>query len=172
MPEKRNWKEYNEKLVKRGEIYISLDFLENWDNELERMNKGKRGRPYDFPDSFMFFLALIHIAFLPFRQMEGFLRKLSEYISKLKAADYTTICNRLKKIEIPFNLKNIPDNAIIAVDTSGIKVTNRGEWIRHKWKVRRGWIKVHIAVDTETKSLVSLEVTDENVGDEKMLKRK
>jgi len=28
MPEKRNWKEYNEQLVRRGEIYISLDFME------------------------------------------------------------------------------------------------------------------------------------------------
>ncbi|MHC1583458.1 MAG: IS5/IS1182 family transposase, partial [Methanosarcinales archaeon] len=35
---KRNWKEYNEKLVRRGELYISLDFLENWDEELNRMN--------------------------------------------------------------------------------------------------------------------------------------
>jgi len=27
--QRRNWKEYDEKLVRRGELYISLDFLEN-----------------------------------------------------------------------------------------------------------------------------------------------
>ena len=69
-----NWKEYNEHLVRRGEIYVSLDFLENWGKELEKMNKGKRGRPYTFPHSFMLFLSFIHIAFLPFRQLEGFLK--------------------------------------------------------------------------------------------------
>ena len=51
-----------------------------------------------------------------------------------------------------------------------MKVTNRGEWIRHKWKTRKGWIKVHIAVDTRTKKLLALRVTDEQVGDGKMLK--
>ena len=31
--------------------------------------------------------------------------------------------------------------------SNGAKVTNRGEWIRQKWTVHRGWIKVHISVD-------------------------
>jgi len=31
-----------------------------------------------------------------------------------------------------------------------MKVTPRGEWIRHKWKVRKGY-PLHIAVDIETK---------------------
>jgi len=169
MPEKRNWKEYNEQLVRRGEIYISLDFMETWDKELEEMNYKKRGRPYKFPESFMIFLAFIHIAFLPFRQMEGFLRKLSEYIPKLKAADYSTICKRLQKMHIDLPLQDIGNDVIIALDSSGMKVSNRGEWIRHKWKVRKGWIKVHIAVDVKTKSLLALEITDERTGDGKML---
>ena len=96
---KRNWKEYNGKLVRRGEIYISLDFLENWDEELSKMNKGKVGKAFLYSKSFMQFLAFIHIAFLPYRQIEGFLKKLSEYIPKLKATDYSTICKRLKKLE-------------------------------------------------------------------------
>jgi hypothetical protein len=33
----RNWKEYNEKLVKRGEFYLSLDFVESWDEEFEEL---------------------------------------------------------------------------------------------------------------------------------------
>ena len=39
------------------------------------------------------------------------------------------------------------DNFIIAIDsTTGVKVTNRGEWIRHKWNVKRGYLKIHVAV--------------------------
>lgn len=29
--DKRDWREYNERLVRRGELYLSLDFLERWD---------------------------------------------------------------------------------------------------------------------------------------------
>jgi hypothetical protein len=74
----RNWREYNEKLVRRGEFYISLDFLENWDEEIEEMNRGKVGRPFKFPETFLRFLTFLHTAFLPFRQIEGFQRKLSD----------------------------------------------------------------------------------------------
>ena len=168
--QERNWREYNEKLVKRGEFYISLDFMERWDEELQEMNYKKRGRPYTFPESLMTFLAFIHVAFLPFRQMEGFLRKLSEYISKLHAADYSTICKRLQKMNIDLPLQDTGNDVIIALDSSGMKVSNRGEWMRHKWKVRKGWIKVHIAVDVKTKKLLALDITDERTGDGKMLK--
>jgi len=75
----------------------------------------------------------------------------------------------LKKLDV-----NLPENLggdiIVAVDSSGMKVTDRGEWIRNKWKIRKGWIKVHIAVDVKTKKLLALKVTDERVSDGKMLK--
>ncbi len=48
--DKRNWKEYNEKLVKRGELYLSLEFLETWRTELEKMNADKIGRPFSYPE--------------------------------------------------------------------------------------------------------------------------
>lgn len=59
----------------------------------------------------------------------------------------------------------------MAVDSSGIKVSNRGEWIHKKWRVQRGFIKVHIAVDTKTKQILAIEVTKEDVGDGRMLRR-
>lgn len=44
--DKRNWSEYNEKLVLRGEFYLALKFLAKWDSELLKMNINKRGRRY------------------------------------------------------------------------------------------------------------------------------
>jgi len=64
----------------------------------------------------------------------------------------------------------VEDLITIAVDSTGIKVTNRGEWIRDKWKKRRGFIKIHVAVNIKTKKIVSMEVTKEDVVDGKMLK--
>ncbi|MDI6902775.1 MAG: IS5 family transposase, partial [Methanocellales archaeon] len=114
-------------------------------------------------------MAFVHILFyLPYRQMEGFLRKLSEFVSGLNAADYTTMFKRMAQLDI--DIEDLPqgEDVIIALDSSGVKVTNRGEWMRERWKRRRGWIKVHIAVDVKSKKLLALEVTDERTGDGKM----
>ena len=62
--EKRNWREYNEKLVRRGELLIALDFLDSWDDELKKMNDRKRGKPFQFPQSFIVFMAYVHVLFL------------------------------------------------------------------------------------------------------------
>ena len=66
------------------------------------------------------------------------------------------------------------EDIVIAVDSTGIKVTNRGEWILDKWnkkRIRKCFIKIHVAtVNIKTKKIVSIEVTKENVHDGKMLK--
>ena len=174
----RNWKEYNNKLVKRGEFYLSTDFIQYWNEELEEMNKNKRGSPFAFPQSFVDFTALLKTVFnLPYRQLEGVLSKLSQYMPGLQSADYTTLWRRVRATEFeieplepPEESQSEDDGAVIAIDASGMKVAKRGDWIRKKWKVRKGWIKVHISVEVEEKHLLGIEVTDERVGDNKEFK--
>ena len=90
--------------------------------------------------------------------------------------DYTTMWWRVVRVKVQeLNTevnpqKEVEDVITIAVDSTGIKVTNRGEWIRDKWKKRRGFIKIHVAVNIKTKKIVSMEVTKEDVVDGKMLK--
>jgi hypothetical protein len=66
------------------------------------------------------------------------------------------------------------DDIVIAIDSTGIKVTNRGEWILDKWKnkrrIRKGFIKMHVAVDIRAKKIVSMFVTKECFHDGMMLK--
>jgi hypothetical protein len=50
-------------------------------------------------------------------------------------------------------------------------MANRGEWMRHKWHVRKAYLKIHVAVDIKKKRILSLEVTSEEVHDSKMLKK-
>jgi len=38
-----DWKGVDERLVKRRELLLSLEFLEGYDRELKRMNRGKVG---------------------------------------------------------------------------------------------------------------------------------
>ena len=57
----RDWTVYNERLVKRGEFYLSLEFIAYWDTHLARMNAGKRSHPFQYPDLFMQWMACIHL---------------------------------------------------------------------------------------------------------------
>ncbi len=56
----------------------------------------------------------------------------------------------INKLEIKINEK-LGNDIVIALDSTGIKVANRGEWIRHKWHVRKGYLKIHVAVDIKRK---------------------
>ena len=173
---KRNWKEYNESLIKRGEIIFDTDFLSNWQAELVEMNRKKKGAKYRYPNSLIWLLATVHVYLLPYRQLEGLLNVMSEHIPRLKekVPDYTTMWWRVVKIKIALkpeiNGKENEGILTIAADSTGIKVTNRGEWIRNKWKERRFFIKIHVAVNDKTKQILSVEVTKEDVADGKMLK--
>jgi transposase len=175
---KINWSEYNESLVKRGEMLFDSGFLQNWRAELKKMNKGKEGPHYRYPNSLISLLAIVHAYLLPYRQLEGFLRMMSIHIKKLKEVvpDFTTIWWRVERMKINLdpNINPEKNDIVIAVDSTGIKVTNRGEWILDKWKnkkrMRKGFIKIHVAVDIKTKKIVSMSVTKEDVYDGKMLK--
>jgi hypothetical protein len=61
---------------------------------------------------------------------------------------------------------------VIAIDSTGIKVTNRGQWMKEeKWNVRKkGYLKIHIFVNIKSKKILSIKVTiDEHVHDGKAL---
>src|SRR3990172_1346687 len=135
----RDWKGYNEALVKRCSIIIDLDFVAGWSRELKAMNDGKEGGRYRYPETFIKLLAVVHAYVLPYRQLEGFMRGLSQHVDGLKAPDYTTIWWRVSKMKVDVSPSVAMDKDVtIAVDSTGIKVPNRGEWIHKKWRVQRG----------------------------------
>ena len=124
---KINWSEYNESLVKRGEVLFDTDFLANWRVELKEMNKGKKGAKYLYPNSLILLLATIHAYLLPYRQLEGFLKVMSAHIKELKeeVPDYTTMWWRVVRTKIEeLNPEVNPKDIItIAIDSTGIKIT-------------------------------------------------
>jgi len=75
----RDWKAYNEHLIKRGEYYINPAFLETWIPEVNKMNAGKVGEPYIYPDSMIRFLAILYGKGFEYRALEGIMRGLSKH---------------------------------------------------------------------------------------------
>ena len=98
------------------------------------MNSGRMGGRYRYPDSFIRLQGFIRACFrLPYRQLEGFTRALSQWEPRLIAPDYSTTCRRVNRLDVGLEPRLDPDKPVtIAMDASGIKVTDRGEWIRMK----------------------------------------
>ncbi len=59
---------------------------------------------------------------------------------------------------------------VIAVDSTGVKVSHRGEWRRKRQgRKRHGWIKLHVCVDHKTKQVLGFRITGEHAHDSEML---
>jgi hypothetical protein len=156
--DRRNWKEYNESLVRRGEVLLDFDMLDEWNEELRKANEGKEGARFRYPEPFMRLLAYLHVLFhLPFRQEEGFVRSISKYVDGIDVPDYSTIWERTNQLDMELDGVRTDRPISIAIDSSGIKVSNSGDWIRKKWKVKRGYLKVHLAVNARSEKAVSMQ---------------
>ena len=161
--DKRNWPEYNQKLVKRGEYYINPQFLETWNEEVKQANLGKIGQPYFYPESMIEFLGILHCKGNDYRTCEGVLQGISNnYKFEFPIICYTQICRRVNKLEINFEVNE--NNLIVAGDGSGEKSTKRGGWMREKWKTKKGWIKVVILGTPEGK-IVDIRVGTETLDE-------
>lgn len=168
----RDWHAYNNQLKRRGDFVICIP-KEDWDEALAEMNKEKNGHPFEYPK------LLINVAVaarftlhLHYRQLEGFLSGLASRFGAFPATpSYSQLCRRanaaMEGSKLAVGIKGLSkwkEGDMIAVDSSGIKVCNRGEWIRHKHKVRRGWLKLHIATNSKGEAIIA-EVTEEDTGD-------
>ncbi len=125
------WSTYNQSLVRRGEILLGFDVIDNWNTELKEMNKDKVGEPFHYPNTFLLLLGYAKIYFhLPFRQTEGIAQGHAH--GKVPSIpDYITISRRINRLDIKIKednkSKEFEDGYItIAIDNTGIKVTNRG----------------------------------------------
>jgi hypothetical protein len=168
-----DWPSYNRSLVRRGEILFSYDFLDSWSQEIEIMNRNKKGKPFVFQDSFILAIDYIRYSFhLPYRQTEGIIKTTGKRLPSNPS--YGHICKRINRLNIYIKREKTIDDLIITIDSTGIKVTNRDQlWMSKKWhkQNKKGYLKIHVAVDVKTKEILALEVTDEKVHDGKMLRK-
>ncbi|GIU71749.1 MAG: IS5 family transposase [Candidatus Nitrosocaldaceae archaeon] len=164
-----NWHDIDERLIKRGEILLSLDFIDNYDKELEELNKHKVGRPYQITNNYAQFLAIIrYMLDIPYRQLEGFTIALNRLIPKLKPVDYSEIRKRLIKLDYKFDIKNDDNKPIsIALDSSGVKVHKSYGWIERKHGIKKHYIKIHFAVNINTKEIIDMQITRDDITDSK-----
>jgi len=162
--DKRDWKIVNETYVVRGEFLLDIDFVKSWDKEVEEMNQGKRGAPFQFPESFIEWLAVLD-QWISKRGLQGVTRKFQEYGLIPKEADYSTISIRINKIDTSFELPK-EGNISVSSDGSGMKMTNRGDYKETKYgDGKKKFLRVTISADPYQKKLLDIDVCIDGEGD-------
>jgi transposase len=173
-----SWHDYNDSLVERGRVLFDLGFARRWNDELEGMNREKFGRPYEFPDSYVEFLAFFKVGFdAPYRVIEGITEALSENLAFVKDIHFTQIRRRVllamaKKKPFAYIERTGEvagdDPLTVVVDSTGLSTTRKGSYIEAMWKKeKRKFVKLHIVADRKTGKIVGFRVTPEKTGDTK-----
>lgn len=166
---KRNWREYNKKLVQRGSLTFLIDPKVMKTLELKAKKKSK-GRPLEFSDPLILMLLIIKIHYkMPYRMLEGFTRFFFEQFKKIKVPTYSLTCKRAKALSTKLPELSSCRPKTVIVDATGIKVQGEGEWkvkIHGKGRPRK-WIKLHVAIDEQTQEIVGEIVTESTVDEGK-----
>ncbi len=117
-------------MVRRGEVVLDFDVIDNWNNELDNMNNGKEGASYVYPDSFFQLLGYTRAYFHPpYRHPEGVARAHAK--SKVPSIpEYSTIQRRINKRDIKIN-EHLGNDIVIALDSTRITTTNREKCLSH-----------------------------------------
>ncbi len=166
-----NWRVKNAKYVREGQVYLSFDFLGKWNKEIKQLNKKKEGARYKYPTSLIRFCSVIKVVFrLGYRQQQEFLQGLQKWIQIPLVPSYSQLQRRITRLGLDLvkGLADSKDGQIIAIDSTGIKLYQSGEWIREKHKKRKPFLKLHIAVNIKTKQAVSYEITEDSVHNSKV----
>ncbi len=172
----QSWHDYDEALIERGCAILDLGSLTSWKDELHAMNEDKLGRPFEFPNSYISFLAFMKVGFdIPYRTVEGIVRELSEYIRFVEEMHYTHMRRRIlasmkgkKPSELVGADADGDEPMTLIVDSSGLSTTNKGSYIEDRWKnERRKYVKLHILADRKTGKIKGFRITSEKTGDTK-----
>jgi hypothetical protein len=163
----RNWKQYNDALVRRGSLtlWVEQETLRAW----RYHGPTRRGAQFRFSDlAIECLLTLRAVYHLTLRATEGFSRSLFEVMGvDLPVPDYTTLCRRAATVRITLP-KKAEGPLHLVLDSTGLKVYGEGEWKvrQHGYSKRRTWLKLHLAIDPESHEIRAAVVSEPGVTDE------
>ena len=169
----KNWSAYNQALVQRGslEIWIDDKVRQQWYYQGNR----RRGGQYQYSDSCIMIACTVREVYrLPYRQTEGFMKSLITKLGwDLEVPDYTVINRRRKQLNVNIkgNTKKQAGKIFLVIDSTGGKVYGEGEWKvrQHGWSKHRTWMKIHLAVDENSKEIESCATTTNSIDDAAMV---
>jgi len=166
-----NWSEYEAGLCQRGSLtlWMTPEALSSWQAP-KRTTRGGQPRYSDLAIETALMLGLVFG--LRLRQTEGLLTSVLKLMGLgLAVPDHTTLSRRAVKPRTPNKLPGdrIPENGPIHVliDSTGLQIHGAGQWLeeKHGAKFRKGWRKLHLALDADSGDIVAHVMTDQDAGD-------
>ena len=166
-----NWAEYEAGLRHRGSLtlWMTPEALSCWQAP-KRTTRGGQPRYSDLAIDTALTLGLVFG--LPLRQTEGFVTSVLNLIGlDLPVPDHTTLSRRASKQRAPNkgsgNCIPAKGPVHVLIDSTGLQVYGAGQWLeeKHGAKSRRGWHKLHLAVDANCGDIIAHVLTDQDAGD-------
>lgn len=164
----RNWRTYNQSLINRGNVtvWFTPEAIKGWQSH--KKVEG-RGRPEEFSDAAIeCCLTLGSLFHLALRGTQGFIEGMIQLLNlDIEAPHYTLLCKRAGDLKIDLNALPTTGRLDVVIDSTGLKIYGEGEWhVRtHGKSKRRGWRKLHLAINRATHEIVGLELTDHRTHD-------
>ena len=155
--------------VERGKM-IHLDLPDNMDEELRQMNNGKNGHPFVYSECLVMAIIGIRLQLgIALRCAEGMtIAALGEEY----APDHVTLWRRTKSLDVSFTDRTVTvksKSSILQfiIDGTGMSPSAKGDYIRHKYKIKTksGFMRLSVMIEQDTMQVLGFTVTDETIGD-------
>jgi len=166
-----NWPEYEAGLRRRGSLtlWLTPEALSSWQAP-RRKTRGGQPRFSDLAIEAALTLGLVFG--LRLRQTEALLESVLQLMGlDLAVPDHTTLSRRARTRQSLNRWRAPPiqpDGPVhVLVDSTGLKVYGAGQWLeeKHGARSRRGWRKLHLALDADSGEIIAHTMTDQDTGD-------
>ena len=165
-----------------------------FERDLQQMNDGKVGRPFEYSDALIIWMmATLTAVDGKFDALAGFLQGMLAAVgvkapsptrllerSNMLAAEYAknpdkALSERYGKsvYMVGFNTNVIERARRCGIDATGLSLSSINRWRKKKWDTEpkdRGWLHLHCLSDVDTGEFIAYAVTDSSVGDAPMLR--
>lgn len=175
----RNWNEYNNSLVKRGQILLS--FNENYLEQLYYREGQKRGGQKIYSaQMYEYLLAIKVILRLPWRATVGFAKGLLQKAfpgEVILIPDYAHASREVGKLRLKIKPQAIPKGGFeLAFDSTGVNVYSTSGYHQRKYgqgnlyRKREQWKKIHLVLELNSMQIMSMVYTGSGVNDCEVVK--
>ena len=88
--------------------------------------------------------------------------------------DYSWIRRRIVLLgedSVSYSPRSVDGPVVIVLDSTGVKVCRSGSWLERRYSRRRGYLKIHLAIDARTGKTVYFEGTTDRIHDSEVARR-